>query len=1819
MSRIALALALIFVTLTVAIAQERRLTLTPGADYFGGDYDILKEVELDACKARCLSDNRCKAFTYQEKAQWCFLKESAAERRFITGATAGMIETGPAIVAIDENTIAQRDELVKFLPKRTRERARRVRLAIAAAKEKTEFAGTDNTTLLEIARTSSGTDRGRDALLEAARRDTGNPAIWRQLTLAALSNNPKDYKARRESDELERQAAVNTILLANDEPTRAGAFRLLGQVYEKQRQYKTAIKAYRRAQNIEPNETFGRKLDELLAKYGFRITSNNVDADTARPRVCLIFSEQLGGAVTAPGRAGDFVRTEGGTDLPVTAKGNQLCVDGLVHGGRYRVVARSGITSDEGETLRRDITTSVYVKDRRPTVRFSSNAYVLPAGGEVTIPVTTINTGEVEAKVQRLDERALAILMKDSRFLKQFRSYDVERISDSDGVDVWNGTVAVEQRTNREVVTAIPVSQIAEELKPGIHVLTARATNGRPDESERATQWFVVSDIGLTTFAAEDGFHIIARSLGSAQPLANVTLDLIAINDRELTSVQTDENGHARLPAGMVRGSGGNRPAVLTARLESDFVFLDLTATPFDLTDRGVEGRAPAGALDVFLTPERGVYRAGATVHMTGTMRDARSRAVENLTLTGIVKRPDGVEQARLQLSDQGAGGFVWNHALSQNAMRGRWTFAVHTDPKRSALAETKVLVADFEPERIDFTVEAQAQTLDPANPAPVTIDARYLFGAAGSGLTVNGEAIVKADRNLKTLPGYVFGLASEKSPAIRQAFEASVTDKDGKATLSLDLFQRPGTTLPLAAKVQMRVADTNGRPVERSIDLPLSGNQSRLGVRPQFDGAVGDGQDAIVSVIAIDSDGQRIALDKAEWQLERIQTDYQWYKVDGRWNYEPVRSRSRVSQGEATVTANEPMMLTMPVEWGRYELTVTDPSGSALPVSLTFNAGWYVEAKAAETPNVANVSLDKQRYKVGDMAKVFIEPRFAGEADILVMDERVVSRTRATIAVDGTTVEVPVTQDWGPGAYVTAVIYRPMDIEKKIMPARAIGVAHAKTDPGTAALKVTIGTPLNIQPRASFEAVIDVAGVQAGEEAFVTLAMVDEGVLNVTQFEPPSLSGHYFGQRQLGVAIRDLYSKLIDRMQGALGSVRSGGDGGPADLGPPPQLDEVVAQFSGLVKVGEDGKARIRFDVPDFNGSLRLDALAWSKTGVGEASTKIISRDPVVLAANRPLFLAPGDTSRISIDATNVEAPEGVMQLAIAGPVDGKVALEGQTVFEVNLPVGERKSVEVPVRAVGLGKAVFDIALTLPSGTVLTKSFGIDVRSNAPKEVKTSSLNIASGGSLTLDKELLAGFVPGSASATLSVTGAAKFDVGGVLRALDEYRYRCTEQQTSRAFPLVSLPTDVITAALEIDDGKISEQVQKAIAGVLANQDYSGSFGLWSPGSTGIWLDAYVADFLTRAQEQGFEVPQKAFDLTLNNLRNGLEYLPKHGDLGPAAYAAYVLARNGRAAIGDLRYMADTQGNRFATPLAKAHLAGALALYGERERASSLMANAMQQAATSLAHTPTDFGSALRDDAAVVTVALNSGLRGTAWRDVLRNVATSRRATSYTSTQEDAWSLLAAAAVLKNEPPKLTVGGSDRDGALVTTLDAKKLAAGFSIGNRADAPVSAEVTIRGVPLVAPPAKANGYRIDRRYYALDGKPIDIARVARGTRMVAVVEIVPLDEGFARIIVDDPLPAGFAIDNPQLLKGGDVAALDFLDLTGEATHQEFRNQRFIASFEKQKGDTDIRRFGYIVRAVTPGTFTHPAAIVENMYQPERRGRTAEGWVSVLDQL
>ncbi len=290
-------------------------------------------------------------------------------------------------------------------------------------------------------------------------------------------------------------------------------------------------------------------------------------------------------------------------------------------------------------------------------------------------------------------------------------------------------------------------------MKPGAYVITAAPATA-PDSDDYgsvATQWFIVSDLGLTALSGNDGIHTMVRSLASAQPVAGVKLRLIAVNNEVLGETTTAADGTATFEPGLARGTGGLSPQLVVAETGQDYAFIDLTRAAFDLTDRGVGGRASPEKLDVFLTPERGIYRPGETVHLTALVRDDRANAVDDLPITLVVERPDGVEFLRKTLSDGGAGGYTADVALDAGAQRGSWAVKLYADPKGDPIAEQSILVEDFEPERLAVTLDTDAKLLDRTKPTSVSVEARYLYGAAAPDLPIEGEVKLTPTDTLET------------------------------------------------------------------------------------------------------------------------------------------------------------------------------------------------------------------------------------------------------------------------------------------------------------------------------------------------------------------------------------------------------------------------------------------------------------------------------------------------------------------------------------------------------------------------------------------------------------------------------------------------------------------------------------------------------------------------------------------------------------------------------------------------------------------------------------------------------------------------------------------------------------------------------------------------------------------------------------------------------------------------------------------------------------------------------------------------------------
>jgi uncharacterized protein YfaS (alpha-2-macroglobulin family) len=1650
----------------------------------------------------------------------------------------------------------------------------------------------------------------------AAAAEPMNAGHWLAYARAAMSFSHETPAEKATLPERAIAAAYIAYQRAANRTEEAEALAVLAETYTSQSQFGRALAAYRMALRANETPRLRASYEDLQGRHGFKPKDYTVDSDTASPRACFQFPEAL---ATGKVDFSPYVTVSGIASPAITAEAAQLCVEGLKHGDRYSIVLRPGLPAASGDELVAAADYSIYVRDRAPMVRFTGRNYVLPRTGQEGIPVVSVNASEIGVEVYRIGDRSLLPTIRSEDFLSQLSGYSAEEIANAKGFKIWSGTLTAKQELNRDVTTAFPVLDAVGRLEPGVYVMTAKP-KGAPGDDEswqtRATQWFVVSDFGLTAFKGGDGVHVFLRSLASAKPLADVEVRLVARNNEVLATKRTDALGHIAFDPGLARGEGGMAPNLIVANSGTDYGFLDLGGSAFDLTDRGVKGREAPGLVEAYVFPERGVYRTGETVQVTALLRDAKGVSVPGLPLTLVVERPDGVEYRRAQVEDQGLGGRAFSLPILAGAQHGTWRVVAYTDPKGSAVGEASFLVEDYVPERLEIELKAKAPALRPNEAAEIDVSARYLFGAPGADLEVSGDVVVQAAEKpaVKGLEAYTVGLEDESFESTTvEIEEVATTDAQGRVTMTVPV-QEATAPFPLEAKILLRVAESGGRAVERAVTLPILPAGPVVGIRKTFT-ELSEGANATFDVVLAQPDGTRMARKDVPWTLSKVESRYQWYNQDGRWGYEPVKIVRRVADGRIDLGTGDPARISAPVEWGNYRLDVkVDAMGPTAQTSVDFTVGWSGD-QSADVPDLLDLRLDKASYGAGETLQARLAPRFAGQATLAVVSDKVHDIRVVDVPAGGATVSVPVKAEWGAGAYLVAMAHRPLDVEAKRQPGRALGLAWFEVDRDKRKLEVSLAAPAQMRPRAPLAIPVRVAGLQPGEEARITVAAVDVGILNLTRYEAPNPGEHFFGQKALSTEIRDLYGYLIDGMQGTRGAIRSGGDGAGAIEGSPP-AQEPLARYSGVVKVGPDGTAEVTFDIPAFNGTARVMAVAWTRDRVGHATQDVVIRDPVVVAGTLPRFLNVGDQSRIHLAIDNVEGGAGTytIDLDIRGPV---VAAADALRRRVDLKPGGKASVSLPIAAAGPGLAQIGVTIKGP-GVEAGQSFALRVQPGTSSLVNRTVRTLEPGGSLTVNRDLLADILPGTGAVSVAVSPLTALDVPSLLQALDRYPYGCTEQTVSRALPLLYVNALAAREALALDDS-VDQRVREAVERVLSRQGSDGSFGLWSAGGDDVWLDAYTIDFLTRARERGFAVPQLALTLGLDRLRNTVANTSDVAQYGEGlAYAAYVLARNGRPVMGDLRYLADTQLSSVRTPLARAQIAAALALLGDRGRAQTAFASALERlkeardANTSRA----DYGSRLRDGAAVLTLAYEAGSGPQTLPVASRVIEEERKARTYTSTQDNAWMVLAAQALAKeSENVALTVNGTARRGAFYRTFGEAALQQPTVIVNNGSAPVQMVVGIAGNPIGFEPAVSRGFTVERAYYKLDGTKVDLAQVRQNERFVTVLNVTETAPRAARLLLVDRLPAGLEIDNPKLVDGGAVASLDWLKMEVEPAHAEYRDDRFVAAFDRSSELKPAFTVAYMVRAVAPGRYVHPPALIEDMYAPDRFGRTGFGSVEV----
>jgi alpha-2-macroglobulin len=1777
-----------------ASAQEipipaRFATSHQNVDYPGNDLTPLYDVPLERCFATCLNREDCVAFTYNETYGVCFPKRALSSPVPFDGARSAIITRQPA-GALELARAAQ--ARLSFLEVADFEAAYHQALTMA---ERFTANGLSEAELLAQAQQLTGQVAVARTGAAVTVLDSGTAwlAHAQALRNAAALESGRQY----ELTEAAIAAAINANLRL-PEPANAPALVQLALALEANWRGRTALFALRRAEGLQPGSG-GADLVRLENRHGFRVLDHDIDTISPQPRICVRFSEPLDPLV-------DYepfvVRSVAGLGLETVDR--QLCIGGVDFGERYTITLRAGLPSLAGEQLRSDLRISTYVRDRTPLVRFPGRAFVLPAVGPRALPIETINANTLALRLLQISDRNLVAAIRAGQFAQAIAQWEQARFEAELTEVVWEGTAELAGDLNRATQSLLPLDAVGP-LDPGIYALRASIPDREDYDSPAAIQWFLVSDLGLSTFSGNDGLHVVVQRLSDAQPVAGVNVSLISRSNRVLAEVLSNDRGHVHFPAAITRGSGAAAPILVLVEGIGDLAVLSLDEPEFDLSDRGVAGRLAAGPIDLYLTSDRGVYRPGETIHVTALARDARTQAIPGLPISLRLLRPDGVEALRL-LSDGGqAGGHVFSLPIGGDAPRGLWRLEVYADPTAPALATQTVLVEDFLPERLGVELALSgAGAVDVRHPPQWELAARLLFGPPAADLPVEGTLTIATTADLDGWPGFRFGRFDQSLDPQRIALPAGLrTDAAGQLRSTLPLSDVTLEARPYTLTLRATVSDGASRPVERVLRTPLLPTAPVVGIRPNFEGTLPQASDAEFELVRVQPDGA-IAAGDLRWQVDRVQTRYQWFVLGGSWRWEPIVERERVAEGVVTLTEG-PARIRVPLTWGSYELRVTHEGAPLASAALPFRAGWFASDSRRDSPDLLPIALDAERYSVGEEAQLRIDAEGEGVAIVSVLHQSLVSMQM--VPVRGvTTVGLPVSEAWGAGAYVTVQLLRPSDGPEHL-PSRSLGLTYATISPGNRVLPVALELPGEIRSNAALPVRLTLPEGSTGPH-YATVAAIDVGILSLTAFPTPDPIGYLFGQQRLGVAIRDLYSRLIDPRQGALGRVRSGGGADDANggaVGRPVPAEVLVSYFSGLLELPSGG-TELLIDLPPFSGSVRVMAVVWSAAAVGQASGDVLVRDPVVVQASLPRFLTPGDRSRLRVELTHVHGATGTMTLEASG--HGLGTYPGS----LTLAPGGRAVIDIPLEPHTLGDHSYRLTVLTPDGERITRDLQLSVLHSDPVIARSSRFTLQPGASFRFGTDALAGNLPGTASATLVAGAGAALDTPALLLRLLDYPYGCSEQIASALQPLLVARSTVVALGL-LDADEIDLRLRVGMERILSRQARSGAFGLWSAAGAGssLWLDAYLTETLLRLEAAGIKVPPAALRSALDNLRNALNRNDNFSDDATGgAYALWVLAQAGEAAVGDLRYYADTLADRFNTPLAAGHLAAALASYSERARSEALFARALQ-----LTLAPeweggwrSDFGTPLRDRAALLSLA------SAARSDVidlraLANAIAQRAAPHTLSTQEASWSLRAAIS-LGAAAQGLTLDGAPVRGDLLHLYRDTPV----RIGNSGEVGVPVTLTVFGIPVGGVQASGNGYRIQRHYFTPDGLPADLTQVAVGDRLVTVLE-VHRDRGVpgGRLLLDDALPAGFEIDNPNLLQSGVVRGLDALGLQTGAAMTEARSERFLAAIDWTAEGT--LRVGYIVRAVSAGDFHHPAALVEDMYRPTLRAVTTSGRITI----
>ena len=1124
---------------------------------------------------------------------------------------------------------------------------------------------------------------------------------------------------------------------------------------------------------------------------------------------------------------------------------------------KYAIEVHKGLKSAGGTLLTQTARFEVKTRPVEAMIHFGSKGFLLASTLSRGLPVNSVNIDQADIDFFRVKPTAVTAFINEfgrRTHVEYYMSKALNRLADLVYSGRWDLTIHRDLRTE----VNIPITHIDALKVPGVYVAVLKGAGIY--NYDYSSTWFTISDLGLHVRKYQNALQVQVQRLDSAQPVSGVTINAVNRSGSRIAQVVSDIAGVARL-----RGNLKDLQ-YLMARKGDDITLIPMDLPAMDLS----EFRAVTETLrpvDLFVYGPRDLYRPGETVVIDALLRKHDGLMTAGLPLQAKIFRPDGRMIHEVTLKSRNLNAYHHTYPLPSDALTGTWRmeFTHAGQPLKPYL----FTVAEFLPERMKLALEnpeGQHERITQKDPLSIAIAGDYLYGAPAAGNKVDAQARLRPARDLfpDQWPGYEFGHVTDSFYETFQ-IDPITLDEKGKGQLKIE-NRWNAVTSPAWVSATVSLYESGGRPVARSRSWQVWPAETLVGIRcltrdddtPAGDGRHGGSKNRVTQVksdstaefevICVDHEGKPVAASGLKAVVIREHRDYYWEFKNGAWQWGYTRQFYPVERFDVNIPGKGSAKIQVPVQWGGYRLELTHPV-TGLVTSYRIWAGWRYTAggwndggeAGGNRPDRVNLTLDKPAYLPGETAKVWVKAPEGGRGYLFVEADTNLLTHPMTIPPEGKTVEIKIDPAWQRhDLYISALIVRPGEARIEALPKRSVGLIHLPLDRKDRRLHLEIGVHskiesdqiINVPVKVTRPTIVD----GAVGETWVTLAVVDVGVLNLTDFKTPRPWDYFFQPRRYDVEMHDLYQKLIETGKGAWARQRFGGDAPRLSRGGdrPASDVRILSIHKAAVPVDGDGIAHFRVTLPDFNGAVRFMAVAHSADRFGSAEQEVTVVSPLVVQMAMPRFLSMGDHSRLMVDLHNLSGMDQALtvQLDAGSPVRAV----GETHHPLTLKAGEKKSIRLPVLAeqkIGRSTLVCTIdGLMTAEGETrkMVKKWFLETRPPYPASTMTWRRALKPGESFsTASQDLIADTV----TVEMTLSSMPAINITDHVNYLNTYPYGCLEQITSGIYPHV-LMGRADFAALGIHSQSDRERMEKVTLGIerlLEKQKATGGFGLWAGG----------------------------------------------------------------------------------------------------------------------------------------------------------------------------------------------------------------------------------------------------------------------------------------------------------------------------------------------------------------------------------------------------